>query len=108
MSAPRLFVRSARTILPRIQITSRITPFETPSTRTFSTTHTFKMPSDLKSSDINSKTDPSVARQYDEETPKDQQIKQFFEMVDGKKICMLNTYRNGVGMSLHFPSSPFH
>jgi abnormal spindle-like microcephaly-associated protein len=55
------------------------------------------MPSDIKQSDIDSKTDPSVARQYDEETPKDQQIKQFFEMVDGKKICMLNTYRNGVG-----------
>jgi hypothetical protein len=63
------------------------------------------MPSDLKQSDIDSKTDPSVARQYDDETPKDQQIKQFFEMVDGKKICMLNTYRNGVGTSPSPPSS---
>jgi abnormal spindle-like microcephaly-associated protein len=63
------------------------------------------MPSDLKQSDINSKTDPSVARQYDDETPKDQQIKQFFEMVDGKKICMLNTYRNGVGTTPSLPSS---
>jgi general stress protein 26 len=60
------------------------------------------MPSDLKQSDIDSKTDPSVARQYDNETPKDQQIKQFFEMVDGKKICMLSTYRNGVGTSPSF------
>jgi hypothetical protein len=59
------------------------------------------MPDPVKSSEISSKTDPSVAKQYDEETPKDQQIKQFFEMVDGKKICMLNTYRNGVGMFLH-------
>jgi len=56
------------------------------------------MPDQLKASEVNSKTDPSVAKQYDDETPKDQQIKQFFEMVDGKKICMLNTYRNGVGM----------
>jgi abnormal spindle-like microcephaly-associated protein len=62
------------------------------------------MPSDLKQSDINSKTDPSVARQYDDETPKEQQIKDFFQMVDGKKICMLNTYRNGVGTLL--PSPP--
>ena len=55
------------------------------------------MPDTLHESEINSKTDPSVAKQYDNETPKDQQIKQFFEMADGKKICMLNTYRNGVG-----------
>jgi abnormal spindle-like microcephaly-associated protein len=64
------------------------------------------MPDQLKASEVNSKTDPSVAKQYDDETPKDQQIKQFFEMVDGKKICMLNTYRNGVGTLLSMcPSS---
>jgi hypothetical protein len=55
------------------------------------------MPDTLHESEVSSKTDPSVAKQYDSETPKDQQIKQFFEMADGKKICMLNTYRNGVG-----------
>ena len=65
------------------------------------------MPDQLKASEVNSKTDPSVAKQYDDETPKDQQIKQFFEMVDGKKICMLNTYRNGVGMLfLHSQALP--
>ncbi|EUC49691.1 hypothetical protein COCMIDRAFT_83880 [Bipolaris oryzae ATCC 44560] len=55
------------------------------------------MPEQLKASEVNSKTDPSVAKQYDEETPKDQQIKEFFQLVDGKKICMLNTFRDGVG-----------
>lgn len=55
------------------------------------------MPEQLKASEVNSKTDPSVAKQYDEETPKDQQIKDFFQLVDGKKICMLNTFRDGVG-----------
>jgi hypothetical protein len=57
------------------------------------------MPETLHQSEINSKTDPSVSKQYDNETPKEQQIKQFFEMVDGKKIGMLSTYRNGVGKS---------
>ena len=57
------------------------------------------MPDTLHASEVNAKTDPSVAKQYDNETPKDQQIKQFFDMADGLKICMLNTYRNGVGES---------
>jgi len=57
------------------------------------------MPEPLHKGEVDSKNDPSVAKQYDNETPKDQQIKQFFEMVDGKKIGMLNTYRNGVGSS---------
>lgn len=55
------------------------------------------MPSELKTSDINSQTDPSVARQYDDETPKDQQIKEFFKLCDDKKVCMLSTYRKGTG-----------
>ncbi|CAO2656221.1 Nn.00g050240.m01.CDS01 [Neocucurbitaria sp. VM-36] len=55
------------------------------------------MPETLHASEVNSKTDPSIAKQYDNETPKDQQIKQFYDMADGLKICMLNTYRNGVG-----------
>ncbi|KAF2827695.1 hypothetical protein CC86DRAFT_393769 [Ophiobolus disseminans] len=55
------------------------------------------MPDTLHQGEVDSKTDPSVAKQYDNETPKEQQMKQFFEMVDGKKVGMLNTYRNGVG-----------
>lgn len=55
------------------------------------------MPEDLKHSEVNSQTDPSVAKQYDTETPKDQQIEEFFKLVDGNKVSMLNTYRNGVG-----------
>jgi hypothetical protein len=59
------------------------------------------MPETLHQSEVDSQTDPSVAKQYDNETPKDKQIQQFFEMVDGKKIGMLNTYRNGVGEYYH-------
>ncbi|KAH7401516.1 blue light-inducible protein Bli-3 [Pyrenochaeta sp. MPI-SDFR-AT-0127] len=55
------------------------------------------MPETLHASEVNSKTDPSVAKQYDDETPRDQHVEQFFDMVDERKICMLNTYRKGVG-----------
>ncbi|KAJ4300791.1 hypothetical protein N0V90_002879 [Kalmusia sp. IMI 367209] len=55
------------------------------------------MPEQLKHNEVDSQTDPSVAKQYDNETPKEQQIKDLFNMIDGKKIGMLNTYRNGVG-----------
>jgi hypothetical protein len=55
------------------------------------------MPETLHQSEVDSKTDPSVSKQYDDETPKDKQVQQFYEMVDGKKIGILNTYRNGIG-----------
>lgn len=55
------------------------------------------MPEQLKSSEVNSKTDPSVAKQYDNETNKVKQIQDFFSLVDDKKIGILNTYRNSVG-----------
>lgn len=55
------------------------------------------MPDQLKSHEVNSQTDPSVAKQYDNETDKVTQIKDFFSLADDKKIGILNTYRNGVG-----------
>ena len=55
------------------------------------------MPETLHQSEIDSQTDPSVSKQYDNETPKNQQIKELYEMVDSKKIGILNTYRNGIG-----------
>ena len=55
------------------------------------------MPEKLTEHEINSETDPSVQKQYDNETPKDQQWKELYEMIDGKKISILSTYREGVG-----------
>lgn len=55
------------------------------------------MPEALKQSEISKETDPSVAKQYDHDTPIDQQWKEFYELVDGEKITMLNTYRKGTG-----------
>lgn len=79
--------------------------YNTNNRRQFSAAFAYKMPETLKSAEVNSQTDPSVAKQYDSSTPKEQQIKDLFNMIDGKKIGMLNTYRNGVGK---FCPSPHH
>ncbi|KAK5214263.1 hypothetical protein LTR41_000455 [Exophiala xenobiotica] len=55
------------------------------------------MPEKLRAEEVNSKTDPSVAKQYDNATPKDEQFKELYELIDGKKISIFSTYRNGVG-----------
>ena len=55
------------------------------------------MPESLKASEVNSQTDPSVAKQYDNETPTHEQFNDLYAIVDAKKIGLLNTYRNGTG-----------
>lgn len=55
------------------------------------------MPEPLKASDVESKIDPTVANQWDEETPKKQQIEEFYKTVDGMKIGLLTTIRDGIG-----------
>jgi hypothetical protein len=67
------------------------------------------MPDSLTQGEINSQTDPSVAKQYDTETPTDQQIKDFFKCVDEHKVGLLSTYRNGVGTSttFHYPPARY-
>lgn len=68
-----------------------------PSYRTFSNCQSRKMPESLKPEEVNSKTDPSVAKQYDDKTPKEDQWKDLYAIIDGKNVTMLNTYREGVG-----------
>lgn len=62
------------------------------------------MPETLTKSEVDSKTDPSVSKQYDNETPKEQQIKNFYEIADKLKVGILNTYRKDVGTSIHLPN----
>ena len=55
------------------------------------------MPEPLKASDVDSKIDPTVANQWDDKTPKKQQIDEFYKTVDGMKIGLLTTMRDGIG-----------
>ena len=56
------------------------------------------MPEPLKASEVDSKIDPSVAKQWDEETPKAKQIEDFYKTIDSLKIGLLTTIRGGVGL----------
>ncbi|KAF7506627.1 hypothetical protein GJ744_011559 [Endocarpon pusillum] len=53
------------------------------------------MPENLKESEVDS--DPSVLKQWDYDTPMDKQIEDLYSVIDGQKVCMLNTYRPGTG-----------
>lgn len=55
------------------------------------------MPQALSADEINSKTDPSVSKQYDNDTPKDQQVQDFYKTVDSLKTSLLTTIRSGIG-----------
>ena len=55
------------------------------------------MPDTLTSQEVNSKTDPSVSKQYDNSAPVETQITDFYSIVDGLKVGLLGTYRPGVG-----------
>lgn len=68
------------------------------SRRTFVASTCVKMPEQLKQSEVDSKTDPSVAKQFDTQTPTEQKFKDFYGLADGMKISMLSTYRSGVGV----------
>ena len=57
-----------------------------------------KMPDPLHSSEVSSKTDPSVAKQWDTETSKHDQIEEFYKTVDGLKIGLLTTHRPHIGL----------
>jgi len=62
------------------------------------------MPESLKKEEVTSKTDPSVSKQLDTESPLETKTKDLYEIVDGLKIGILGTYRPGVGVSSPSPN----
>lgn len=55
------------------------------------------MPKPLTEADVSSKTDPSVSKQWDDETPKKDQIQDFYKIADSLKVCLLTTIREDIG-----------
>ncbi|KAI4279075.1 MAG: hypothetical protein L6R38_005108 [Xanthoria sp. 2 TBL-2021] len=51
----------------------------------------------LTQDEVDSKTDPSVSKQWDETTPIEEQFKDLYKIVDGLKGGLLTTIRPGVG-----------
>ena len=62
-----------------------------------STTARLNMPQPLQASEVNSKTDPTVAKQWDDSTSKQDQYSDFYKIVDGLKIGLLTTTRQSIG-----------
>jgi len=55
------------------------------------------MPESLTAEEVHSQNDPSVAKQFDDETPKAQQFEDMYGIADNMKFSLLGTYRPGVG-----------
>lgn len=55
------------------------------------------MPEPLKASEVDSKTDPTVAKQYDSSASPEQKFNDLYGIIDKMKIGLLGTYRNGTG-----------
>ena len=55
------------------------------------------MPEKLTAEEVNSKTDPSVSKQWDTTTPRETQVDEFFKFADSMKVGLLTTMREGVG-----------
>ena len=55
------------------------------------------MPEKPTTAEINSQTDPAVAKQWDTETPMSEQLTDLYSMIDSQKICMLTTTRPNIG-----------
>lgn len=87
---------------------TRITPFTSTfralnvskTSRSFTTTTPFNMPENLKQSEVDAQTDPSVAKQYDNESSAEEKFKDLYAIADGIKIGMLSTYRQGTGVCI--------
>ena len=83
------------TTVPRVAFALR-TSFTKPVARGFKTSIAFKMPE--KVNDLDASRDPSVAKQYDNESSTETKFQDFYKIADDRKICMMGTYRNGVGV----------
>ena len=55
------------------------------------------MPEELKASEVNSKTDPTVAKQWDNDVSTDTKFEDFYAIADRLKCGLLGTLRNGTG-----------
>ncbi|KAL9580164.1 MAG: hypothetical protein Q9212_004655 [Teloschistes hypoglaucus] len=51
----------------------------------------------LTEEEVNSKTDPSLSKQWDETTPKEEQFQELYKIIDGLKGSLLTTIRPDIG-----------
>ena len=66
-------------------------------TKSFSTITALNMPEQLKESEVK-KGDPTVLKQFDDETPSEEKFQDFYQIADNLKISLMGTLRDGVGV----------
>lgn len=77
--------------------------------RSFSTTTTLKMPDALKKEEVARGQDPSVMKQWDNETSVEKKFEDMYAIADKLGICMMGTARPGLGVSvMSSVLTPFH
>lgn len=65
--------------------------------RPLTTSPHLKMPEQLTQSEINSKTDPTVAKQWDNDVPLETKFKDYYAIADKLGVCLLGTLRPNIG-----------
>ncbi|GAB7366794.1 hypothetical protein MBLNU230_g0746t1 [Neophaeotheca triangularis] len=55
------------------------------------------MPEQITTQEINSKTDPTVAKQWDSEATAETKFADYYAIADKLQICLLGTLRTGIG-----------
>lgn len=58
------------------------------------------MPEPLKESEVQKGQDPTVTKQWDDETPAGEKFDDFAAIADKLSVCMLSSKRDGIGVSL--------
>lgn len=62
------------------------------------------MPEQLKQSEVQQGQDPTVAKQWDDETSTEQKFDDFAAIADKLTVCMMCTRRDGIGVCSLTPS----
>lgn len=68
--------------------------------RSFTIASTLKMPEQLKTSEVEKGQDPTVAKQWDDETSTEKKFEDFADIADGFRVTMMGTLRDGIGVRL--------
>ena len=101
MNPPLSMFRSSL-IFSRLHSTP-VRPLISNPIRSFTTTRTSKMPEQLKQSEIDKSQDPTVAKQWDDDTPTSKKFEDFASIADGFKVVMMGTLREGIGVRPRIP-----
>lgn len=78
----------SRSVLPSFTCCHSSLRFTGRNFRSFTTSQAFKMPEQLTKEEVEKGKDPSVSKQWDDETDVETKFKDFYSIADGLKVFM--------------------